>query len=224
MKIKQFRSILALAVVVASVTSSISPAQAFTWDELWNAVKRGYENAPSSNSSQQPGGSDESPQAAPEQNNYSEPSSPTPPQRRRVIRRAGRPVQVNCVKANGPDIRAIGRDDSESTVSVGRNAIKVYGKVDIYTGSPYGETCSIQVHPSSEKVALAFAIPDNSSLYNVRVSVYVDGQERISKIMSRGQARKYTIDVTGANSYAYTLEPLDRINGDIYFPHISQPS
>jgi hypothetical protein len=138
-------------------------------------------------------------------------------------RRPSRALQQNCIKANGADIRAIGRDDSDSMISVGRNAIKVYGKVVIYTGEPYGETCSIQVHPSSEKVALAFAIPDNSSLYNVRVSIYVDGQERISKIMSRGEFRKYVFDVTSANSYAYTLEPLDRINGDIYFPHISQP-
>jgi hypothetical protein len=218
-KTKQFRSILAVTVVAASITTSLAPAQAFTWDDFWQSFKQGLENSPSLNSPQQSEGSNETPQAAPLQNNYTEPSSPTTSPRLMT----GRPSVINCVKANGSDIRGIGRDDPESMVSVGRRAIKVYGKVVIYTGEPYGETCSIQVHPSSEKVALAFAIPDNSSLYNVRVSIYVDGQERISKIMSRGEFRKYIFDVTSASSYAYTLEPLDRINGDIYFPQISQP-
>jgi hypothetical protein len=138
-------------------------------------------------------------------------------------RRPRRALKQKCVKASGSNLRGIGRDDSAAMVSVGQRAIKVFALVDIYTGSPYGETCAIEVHSSSEKVALAFAIPDNSSLYEVRVSVYVDGEERTSEIMSRGQDRRYTVDITGANSYAFTLQPLDRIDGHIYFPYISQP-
>jgi hypothetical protein len=138
-------------------------------------------------------------------------------------RRPRRALRQKCVKASGSTLRGIGRDDSDAMVSVGQKAIKVFAHVDIYTGSPYGETCAIEVHPSSEKVSLAFAIPDNSSLYEVRVSVYVDGQERTSEIMSRGQDRRYTVDITGASSYAFTLKPLDRIDGHIYFPYISQP-
>lgn len=43
MKMNQFRSILAVAVVAASIIASVSPAQAFTWDDLWGAVKKGVE-------------------------------------------------------------------------------------------------------------------------------------------------------------------------------------
>jgi hypothetical protein len=165
MKMKQFRSILAVAVIVASITANLSPVLAS-------------------------------------------------------------PLQASCIKSgnSASTVRGIARDNPDSMISVGRNAIKVYGTVDVYYGSIYGETCSIQVHPSSEKVALAFAIPDNSNLGNVRVSIYVNGQERISKIMSRGQFRKYIFDVTDANSYAYTLEPIDDADGHVYFPYVSRPN
>lgn len=225
MKTKQFRSILAVAVVAASIATSIAPAQAFTWDDFWQSFKQGLENSPSLNLPQKTEGSNESPQAAPLQNNYTEPSSPTTSPQRRPQLVTERLLEANCVKANnGSDITGIGQDDSESMVSVGRRAIKVWGKVDIYPDTPHEQTCSILVHPSSEKVPLVLAIPDNSNLTNVRVSVYVDGQERINKIMSRGQSRVYIINVTGANSYAYTLKPLEysKYGNYIYFPYIPQ--
>lgn len=189
MKTRKIRSILALAAVVTSITASLSPAQAFTWDDVWNTIKKSAESSP-----QQENDFDQSP------------SAPT--------------LALKCIKANGADARAM--DDSESVVSVGRRAIKVHSAVYIYPQAPHELTCSIQTHPLDEKVALAFAIPDNSTLYNVRVNIYVNGQQRISEIMRRGQARKHVIDVTGASSYAYTLEPLDRSSGDIYFPHVWQ--
>jgi hypothetical protein len=54
MKMNQFRSILAIATVATSITASSLPSQAFTWDDLWQSVKRGYENAQPSHSSPQP--------------------------------------------------------------------------------------------------------------------------------------------------------------------------
>ncbi len=130
MKMKQFRSILAVATVATSITASSLPSQAFTWDDLWQSVKRGYENAPSSNSSQpqsnsnsetqQTGGFNNDtpqPETAPQQNSYSAPSSPTPPLRRVIFRR----LQVSCVKASGYDPSGIGRDNAESIVSVGQH-------------------------------------------------------------------------------------------------------
>lgn len=203
MKMNQLRSILAVAVVAASVTASVSPAQAFTWDDLWNAVKRGYENAPSSNPSQESSGSNEATQVDPQKNNYAE-SSPTP--------------IINCVKANGRDSYNLGQDDTNSIVSVGRSAMKAYSSISIYPGSPHGTTCSIDVHPSDEKVAYAFAIPDNSGINNMRFTIYVDGQQKISKIISRGQVGRYMIDTTGANSYAFTLEALNG-SGDVYLTY-----
>lgn len=44
MKMNQFRSILTVATVAISIAASISPAQAFTWDDLWRTVIRGSEN------------------------------------------------------------------------------------------------------------------------------------------------------------------------------------
>ena len=234
MKIKQFRLILALAVVTASLTTSLSPAQAFTWEDAWNAIKRGYENAPSqqqsNNETPQTGGFSNDtpqpqitpqPQTTPQQNNYSAPSPPP-----RQPRRAFRSLQTSCVKASGSDITGIGRDDSDSIVSVGQRAVSVSAKTRIYANTPLQMTCAITRHPTDEKVRLALAIPDNSGLETVRVSIYVDGQEKFSKIMSRGQVRQKDIDITGASSYAYILQPIGvNLYGDnsIYFPSIRQP-
>ena len=248
MKTKKFRSILALAVVTASVATSLSPAQAFTLDDLVNAVKRGYESTPSSNSSQQPS-NNESPQAGgfnndtpqpqttppqnnnsgsssptPRQNNYSAPSSPNP-----------QPTEVSytllarCVKVNGSDTTRIGQYDSDSMISVGKRAARAFAKIQVSDYSPAQRTCAIMRHPTSEKLISAFAIPDNSTLANVRVSISVDGQERINKIIGRGQARKYTVDLTGANSYAITLQPInfnsgDSLYGDVYMLPVRQPN
>jgi hypothetical protein len=216
MKMNQFRAILAVAVVAASITTNLSPAQAFTWDDVWNTVKQAVS---SDSPQQQPSSVNEAPQPDPApQNNFAESSFPSA--QSSTIASA---LQLSCVKANGDDATGIGRDDSDAMISVGRNAIKVHGKVYISPENPHGGTCEIQGHPSSEKVALGYAIPDNSALENVRVSIYVDGQERISKIISRGQFRRYVFDITGASSYAYVLQPLDSI-GEIYFPHTQKPN
>ena len=249
MKTKQFRSILALAVVAASVATSLSPAQAFTLDDLVNAVKRGYESTPSSNSSQQPS-NNESPQAGgfnndtpqpqttppqnnnsgsssptPRQNNYSAPSSPTP-QPTEVSRSA----RLRCVRVNGSDATRIGRDDSDSMISVGQRAMRAGAKIEVSDNNPAQRTCAIMRHPTSEKITQAFAIPDNSSITSARVSISVDGQERISRIISRGQAHKYTIDINGANSYAITLRVIGTdsfyasgASSNIYLLPVRQP-
>ena len=250
MKTKQFRSILALVVVTASVATSLSPAQAFTLDDLVNAIKRGYEGTPSSNSSQQPS-NNESPQAGgfnndtpqpqttppqnnnsgsssptPRQNNYSAPSSPTP-----QPTEVSRSIRVRCVRVNGSEVTRIGRDDSDSMISVGQRAARAMAKIQVSDSNPAQRTCAILRHPTSEKVTHAFAIPDNSTLPNVRVSISVDGQERISKIIGRGQARQYTVDLTGANSYAITLQPVNFDSGyslspygDVYMLPVRQPN
>jgi hypothetical protein len=216
MKMKQFRSILAVAVVAASITASISPAQAFTWEELWGAVKTGvqkgfqdaaqssaekYNDSNNSDAPQAGGSNNETPETTitSQQNNDSE-SSPAP--------------VFNCTLANGNGFyKTQGADDS--IVSVGRSAMKTYERVEIYPNNPHGSTCAIEAHPADEKIGFAFAIPDNSNLDRVRVTIYVDGQPRINKIISRGRVGKYTVDSKGANSYAFTLETLSG-NGTIY--------
>jgi hypothetical protein len=58
MKMKQFRSILVVTIIAASITASLSPAQAFTWDDLWNVVKSRAEGSRQPDPSPQPIGSD----------------------------------------------------------------------------------------------------------------------------------------------------------------------
>ncbi|WP_310425470.1 hypothetical protein [Chamaesiphon sp. VAR_48_metabat_135_sub] len=249
MKIKQFRSILAVAVVAASITASISPAQAIPLDEVLDSAGKSFvrsffgggdkqESSQSggfSNNTPQPqttpsslpqsgGFSNDTPQpqATPPQNNNSAPSPSAPP-----LRRVFRSLQTSCVKASGSDMTGIGRDDSDSIVSVGQRAIKVGAKVAINVDSPFQMTCAITRHPTDEKLRLALAIPDNSGLETVRVSIYVNGQEKFSQIISRGQARQKDIDITGASSYAYILQPIGvtwlSFNTSIYFPIMRQP-
>jgi hypothetical protein len=241
MKIKQFRSILAIAVVAASVTASVSPAQAFTWDDLWNAVKRGYENAPSSNSPQQSnGGGNETPQSGgfnnetpqpqtapanpvPQQSNFNPSQSSTVPQPTSPQQPIVQRLRARCVKVNGLDFEAIGRDSSESMISVGRRAVRVSSKFYISDNNPHERTCTILSRPASEKVGLVFAIPDNSSIENVRVSIFVGGREKISRIMSRGQLQNFTFDISGANSYATVIQPLNSSAGYMNFIPSRQP-
>ena len=214
MKTKQFRSILALAVVTASVATSLSPAQAFTWEDVWNTVRYGVEGVPAPKSPQTPDNSSdgqfdnsgEIQQPDPQKNKYTE-SSQTPANK--------------CVNANTDRfIKGIGQDDTESMVSVGRKPVNVVGKLNFnsfgFESQPYEVTCSIEVHPADEKFRVSLTIPDNSELYSARVTLYVDGQEQISKIITRGQVGRYTIDITGANSFAYRIQRVNS-DGNIYF-------
>jgi hypothetical protein len=216
MRIKQFRSILAIATVAISIAASVVPAQAFTWDDLWQSVKRGYENSPSSNSPQQSSGSNEAPQSgrfnndtpqqatpaynpASQQNNFNPYTTAAPQQ---SIRQS---LKENCISANGNYAEIIDRDSPESNISVGRKLIPVRYK---YSGS-FETTCSILRHPSSGKVSLGYAIPDNSNLIRARVSIYVNGQEKTSGILAVGQAKAFTANIAGAGSYAVVVKPLD---------------
>jgi hypothetical protein len=222
MKIKQFRSILGIATVAISIAASIAPAQAFTWDDLWQSVKRGYENAPSSNPPQQSSGSNESPQAggfnndAPQQatpvsnptsqqNNFN-PYTAAPQQPN--IQRLG---AMNCISANGNDFENIDRDSPESNISVGRRPFRVLKKANLgsWGTTSFERTCRILRHPSSEKVRVGYAIPDNSTLIRARVSIYVNGQEKTSEILTVGQAKAFTADIAGASSYAVVVKPLE---------------
>lgn len=71
----KFRSILAVAIVATSITASVLPAQAFTLDELWGAVKKGLERAYQAPAEQPVGSNNESPQEATPANSSEQPSS-----------------------------------------------------------------------------------------------------------------------------------------------------
>ena len=222
MKMKQFRSILAVAVVAASITASISPAQAFTLEELWGAVKtgvqKGFQDAAQSSAEQSNGSSQAAPESEPsnsgsQQGNYTEQSSPAPQE-------STGQLEVKCVKSQGYDSRSIGESDYNSMISVGQRAVKAYELARIYADSQpiYGETCRIESHPSDGKVSISLAIPDVSSLSKVRVFTYVDGQQRSAILMRPGQNRTLSFNVKGASSYAFQVQAVEGY-GEFYFTY-----
>ena len=221
MRTKQFRSILALAVVTASVATSLSPAQAFTWEDVLNTIRYGTEGAPATRSPQPSDSSSDTQQPDPQQNgdsnSFGDAQQVNSPKNSDTD---SSPTSVSqCVKTSGADGEFFSQDSSESMVSVAQKAVKVSGK--LYLGSyNFGTTCSIGAHPPDEKLRFGFAIPDNSGLSGARLTVYIDGQRRISKIISRGQVGKYTIDITGANSYAYSLDRIGDSSGYSSTQHI----
>jgi hypothetical protein len=230
MKMKQFRSILAVATVATSITASCLPSQAFTWDELWKFLNKGSENAQSSPSSPQEsnGASNEAPQPggfnndtplqatpasnpAPQQNNSNSytsapPQTISPPQQPSTQRLA-----ANCISANGLYPEIINRDSPDSSISVGRRPFRVFEKVNLssFIGTSFERTCHILRHPSSGKVRVGLGIPDNSDLVSARVTIYVDGQEKDSGVVVVGQARAFTFDIAGASSFAVVMKSLN---------------
>ena len=237
---KQFRSILALAVIAASATASISPAQAIPLDEVLDSAGKSFVrgmfgiSGERQESSQSGGFNNDKPQTqatpanpVPQQNNYSNPnqSASQQPSSPGQQQNSQRPA-IKCISANGNNADNIDRDSPESTISVGRRLIRVSSRANIevgyYGGRSFEKTCRILRHPSSEKINIGVAIADNSSLASARVSIYVAGQEKISGVLYAGQARVITIDVSGAESFAVVLKPLEG-GGYIYPLTVRQP-
>ncbi len=225
----KFRSILAIATVATSITASVLPAQAVTWEELWGAVKQGYERS-SQSSQPQPssGANNEAPTQsaptqsapaqsapAPQQSNYSQQSS-TAPQTDSPPPQIVQRLKTNCVKVNGHDPERIERNSAESMISVGRRALPGFLKVRVSDSYPYETTCRIVTHSASDRVRIAYALADNSELEQVSISIYVSGQEKVRRIMSRGQISDIAFNTSGANSYAVVIKSLDGRNGYIH--------
>jgi hypothetical protein len=223
---KNFRSLLAIAAIATSVSASITPAQALTWDEVWGAVKQGIQSREqqqqqsSSNNSEAP---QQQQQQQPQQQGQTasqsnaEQSSAAPQAIRRMPRQM---LASNCVKVSGSDTEFIDRDNQGSMISVGRRAVNVNSKVGLW-GSSYEMTCAIQRHPSSGKARFAYVIADDSNLESMRVSIIVDGQERSTGIIHRGQGRGFVVDISRARSYAVVLKAINYGGGYVHFPNLS---
>jgi hypothetical protein len=239
MKIRQFRSILALAAVTASFTISLAPSQAFTLDDLLNVVKQGIQSTPSSGFSQQQSSSEtqqaggfnnDAPQPQIPQPQTTQPQETSPPQNRYPSPSSSSPrsiaLQSRCTTVSGPDwFSGVGRDDPDAMISVGQRALRATSllKTEIYSYSPHiQQTCAITRHPTSETIGLIVVIPDDSTINSVRISLFVDGEEKISRTVARGQAKVYPINIAGANSYAYTMKVIGDTNSsgksnNVYF-------
>jgi hypothetical protein len=214
MNIKPF--ILTTVIVATSIIASSLPSQAVTWDDGLRILREVLGNPAQSNSSLPSNGTNNE---GGFNNDTSPPQTAPATQQKQPNRPAQQPnsqtLAVRCIHANGNNGERIDRDSADSTISVGRRPLRVSSRASLMFGSSYERTCKILRHPSSEKIRFGVAIPDNSDLTRARVSVYVAGQEKVSGILLAGQVRALTIDISGADSFAVVLKPLDG-NGYIY--------
>jgi hypothetical protein len=239
MKMEQFRSILTAAIVAASITTIILPAQAIPLDGVLDSAGKAFVRgmfglpAEQQETPQSGGFNNDKPQPqttptnpVPQQNSFNpNQSSPAPqqpstnPQQQNI-----QTLASNCIYANGNYLEIISRDSLDSNISVGRRPLRAVRKANLssYGGTSFEGTCRILRHPSSEKIRAGFAIPDNSRLVSARVNIYVDGREKASGILTVGQARAFTVDIAGANSYAVVVKPLDG-DGYIYLVPVKAP-
>jgi hypothetical protein len=218
MKLKQFRSILVVTIIAASITASLSPAQAFTWDDLWNVVKSRAEGSRQPDPSPQPIGSDnQAPSDSDLSNSGSQQTNDTDKSSPAIQESTGK-LESKCIMSHGHPFRWIGEGEKNSMISVGQRPVNVYGSIDLNsTFQPiYGSTCQIESHPSDGKVSYSLAIPDVTNLYKVRLISYVDGQQRATIMIRAGQKRTLSIDIRGASSYAFQVQLVEG-SGEIYF-------
>jgi hypothetical protein len=132
---------------------------------------------------------------------------------------------VECVIVDRQGREEVNRDSPDAMISAGGRAFRPYGKL-LITSEPHQETCNLVKHPSSEKMSEAVAIPDNSTLLRMRVSILVDGREKVTRIISRGEYRKFTFSVKGADSYSVIMTNVSGSyanGGYIYFVPVNQP-
>jgi hypothetical protein len=233
MKMKQFQSILAVVTVATSITASSLPSQAIPLDEILDNAGKSFVRgmfgiSPERQEAPQPGGfNNDVPQqtipasnSTPQQNNFNNSEQPSSPVQQPNIQK----LAMKCTTANANNVEMIDRDSPESNISVDRRSLRVAAKVNLssWGNTSFEKTCRILRHPSSNKVRIGFAIPDNSTLISARVSIYVDGQEKTSRILGVGQARAFTSDIAGARDYAFVVKPLDGY-GHIYPIGVKQP-
>jgi hypothetical protein len=235
MKIKRFRSILAITTVIASVTINSLPSQAFTWDDFFNAVnaidtmrKKPSSSNPSSqpsngglNNEPQPGFGDSQPNSStPQQPGGLGNDLPPVPQQPNIPTRRPNSQQIACINAIGTNnAERIDRNSTESSVLIGGINRRVALRISLMPGYSHEIICKVLRHPASERVYFGLAIADNSNLTRALVGVSLAGQngvKRQGKALLAGQARLMTINTSGVESFSIILRPLDGGGGYIY--------
>jgi hypothetical protein len=234
---KRILSILAIATMATSIASISSPAKALTWDDAWNVIKKGVDSSlstPSENTGtqspqdttgnqpSQPNPSDSSSNRTPSPSTTSNTQQPQPSNFSAPPQQVSQKLRVSCITANGNEHQNVGRDDSDAMISAGRRTFRPFRKVSVGY-SNYERTCRIISRPPSEKISQAFIIADGSYLTSARITIYVDGQEKVSSVINRGNPRMYTFDIAGAENYAVVIKSIDG-QGEVYMVPVKQPN
>ncbi|WP_353932387.1 hypothetical protein WJM97_07345 [Okeanomitos corallinicola TIOX110] len=101
-----------------------------------------------------------------------------------------------CTKVSG---RTDTEDYSED-ISVGRKPLKPRRRVRLYKDDIRSLTCRITQNAGI--ITFIYAIPDNSTLEQVNISFYLDGNPAESVNINRGSSVSVTLDTKSKSSYA----------------------
>lgn len=120
---------------------------------------------------------------------------------------------VKCTEIGGK-VETIDRNAPESTIFVGRQAVRALSKV--YINGSSQQNCQIGSRQPDRKVLFVYAIADDSPIDRVRVSIYVNEQKKIEKTIARGRVIRFILDTKEIDRYTVKFETLDRRDGYIY--------
>lgn len=56
------------------------------------------------------------------------------------------------------------------------------------------------------KLRVIYALPDNSTITNVKISAFLDGKQVTSINLNKGEADTLELDTSGAKSYAINID------------------
>jgi hypothetical protein len=135
------------------------------------------------------------------------------------------PSQQHLAKAKKPPVRVKKpsqgrtsctrvRGDNEEltneTISVGIKAFTAFLKMPFYSYDPSLVSnllvCKIIEPPTNKNFRSTYALPDNSSFLNAKITAYLDGKQAASINISRGEADTLEFNITDAKSYAIQVD------------------
>jgi hypothetical protein len=109
-------------------------------------------------------------------------------------------IQWNCTVVHGGNWAA-----TNETISVGIKAFTALYKLrfnsfSMSPGLSYLQTCKFIVNPGNVKAT--YALPDNSTMTNAKITAYLDGEPVSSISISRGEADTLNVNTSGFKSMA----------------------
>lgn len=123
------------------------------------------------------------------------------------------PTTVKCTEIGGK-FENIDRNAPDSTIFVGRQAVRALNKV--YINGSSQQICQIVSRQPDRKVLFVYAIADDSPIDRVRVSIYVNDRKKIEKTIDRGRVISFVLDTKEINLYTTKFETIDLREGYIY--------
>jgi hypothetical protein len=108
-------------------------------------------------------------------------------------------LQWNCTIVRGGSWTG-----TNETISVGRKAFTSLYKLNFNSSSlSYLQTCKFVVNPGSTRAV--YALPDNSSMINAKITAYLDGEPVSSIFILRGEADTLIVNTSDSKSMAIEI-------------------